>query len=173
MAPRIWLASVALAIGLIANSALAIEKIEDTFSTGARSENGFSSPTDTITKGVMGQRIYYWAKWRNEDPSHQTKWRCVITFHEEDDAVYDNDWVTPDDRPEGYTYCGLDTGVAGLFEGSYRFIIYADGKKFSEGTINIQKTFLSRLHLSPLNLALVAVALVVLGFSWLRKKKEE
>jgi hypothetical protein len=170
---ELFLACIGFATGFAAASAQAIEKVDETFSSEMRQEGASSSPANTITQGVMGEKVIYWTKWRNEDTSHRVAWRCVITFHEESDAVYDNTFSTPDDRPEGYTYCGIDTSDDRYYEGTYRFTVYADGKTFGEGTMSIHKKFLSRLHLSPLKLGLGALALVIIGVGWLRKKKAD
>lgn len=129
-------------------------------------------PLQTLTKGVMGEDVIYWTRWVGRDVSRPQDMRCVVTFHEESDAVVDATDTYDNTTRHGYWYCGILTGTfrGRLFEGTYRFIIYVDGEKIAENSIRIEKRFLDRLHLSPLKLGLGLLACVIIAIAWLRKR---
>jgi hypothetical protein len=131
-------------------------------------------PVDSITQGVVGHGVTYWTRWENQDTSRTHEMRCVITFHEEANAIVDDTSAGYESRPEGFWYCGLNAGHWDRFlEGTYRFIIYVDGDKIAENSIKIEKRFIDRLKLSPWKIGLGLLACVIIGWNWLRKKREK
>jgi hypothetical protein len=124
---------------------------------------------DNPKKGQVGLPLAHWTQWTGRDPRHWYDLHCVVTFGDDDEVVVDYPEATHQFPADGYWMCALTrfgTELDELEEGTYHFMLFADGDKVAENSIQVEKKFFTR--------GTWAVIVLVLGLgllAFLRRNK--
>ncbi len=124
---------------------------------------------DNPKKGQVGVPLAYWTKWSGRDPARAYDTHCVVTYGDHEEIVADYPQGAREYPADGYWMCALvrfNTDLDGLEEGTYHFMMFADGQKVAENSIQVEKRFFTR--------GTWAVIVVVLGLAllaFLRRNK--
>ncbi len=119
---------------------------------------------DNPRKGQVGVPLGYWTKWTGRDPRHWYDLHCVVTFGDEEEVVVDYPEVAHQFSADGLWICALvrfNTELDDLEEGTYHFMLFADGEKVAENSIQVEKKIFTRGVIAVL---VIVVGLGLLGF---------
>jgi hypothetical protein len=155
-----------IAATIVSFASLAAEKLEDGISTGLTRRGNLNR----VSTAFSDDAIYYWIRIQ-EKASAKSKTRCVVT-DPNGVPLIDEIEDFEEEGDEGYLFCGVDGDDKELSAGTHTFTIYLNGEKLGERTLPVEKRpFFGKLSLrKQFKWALGALAGIILGVFWMRKK---
>ena len=113
-------------------------------------DGDISEILDDVKKGKVGYPLAYWTQWTGRDTSRHQPVHCRIVHNESDVAFADYDQRPFEIEADGYWYCALtrfSTSLEDLRPGAYTFTIFVDGRPAAEGTIRMERAYITPTRL--------------------------